>query len=418
MQQSDNPAANGAAPQAGSVVPGRAAAPGVLDAEAFRRLVEGARDYAIFMLNPDGVVISWNDGAERIKGYRADEIIGRHFSVFYTQEALDAGWPAEELRRARTLGRFEDEGWRVRKDGGLFWANVVITAIRDADGELRGYSKITRDLSERRRNERNLAESEENLRLLIEGVKDHAIFGLDATGRVRDWNAGAERVLGFRRDEVVGRHVSIFFNEEDVAAGKPQRELDAARDSGYAEAVGWRVKADGTSLWADVTLTALRERDGSLRGFVQIIRDLSERQRVHELESEGRRISEFIAMLSHELRNPLGPIRNAVGILGQLEPRPPAVWRRCRNCPLLDRCDDGLGEQLVLVGHVPIQGHGGDAQLGRDSAHGERAEPFGVGGSVPAWRSLVRTSSPVSSAPRTGTTAWRSDATTRSCGRT
>ena len=359
MQQSDDSSANGAAVDAGPVAPGRAAAPGGLDAEAFRRLVEGARDYAIFMLNPDGVVISWNDGAERIKGYRADEIIGRHFSVFYTQEALDAGWPAEELRRARMLGRFEDEGWRVRKDGGLFWANVVITAIRDADGELRGYSKITRDLSERRRNERNLAESEENLRLLIEGVKDHAIFGLDATGRVRDWNAGAERVLGFRRDEVVGRHVSIFFNEEDVAAGKPQCELDAARDSGYVEAAGWRVKADGTPLWTDITLTALRERDGGLRGFVQIIHDLSERRRVHELESEGRRINEFIAMLSHELRNPLGPIRNAVGILRQVDPRPEAassVQMIERQVAHLSRLvDDLLDVSRVTSGKVHLR---------------------------------------------------------------
>ncbi|MEO7010685.1 MAG: PAS domain S-box protein, partial [Caldimonas sp.] len=286
MQQSNDPLASGATPDAGPL-PGRRVAHRALDDEAFRRLVEGARDYAIFMLDTDGVVISWNVGAERIKGYSADEIIGRHFSVFYAQAALDAGWPQEELRRARAFGRFEDEGWRVRKDGSQMWANVVITAIHDAQGELRGYSKITRDLSERRRQERILTESEENLRLLVEGVKDHAIFGLDAAGRVRDWNAGAERVLGYRGDEVVGRHLAIFFDEDDVAAGKPQRELDAARDSGYAEAAGWRVKADGTRLWAEITLTAQRERDGSLRGYVQVTRDLSERRRVRELESES-----------------------------------------------------------------------------------------------------------------------------------
>src|ERR1700761_3077219 len=118
--------------------------------ERFKLLVESVRDYAIFMLDPAGVVVTWNAGAERFKGYRADEIIGQHFSVFYPQEAKQSGWPEHELRVANETGTFEDEGWRVRKDGTTFWANVVITALRDDEGQLVGFGKVTRDLSGRR----------------------------------------------------------------------------------------------------------------------------------------------------------------------------------------------------------------------------------------------------------------------------
>jgi PAS domain S-box-containing protein len=294
--------------------------------DMFRRLVESVHDYAIFLLSPQGHIVSWNAGAERIKGYAASEIIGRHFSTFYTPEALAARWPEEELRRAQQFGCFEDEGWRVRKDGTRFWANVVITALFDAEGGLAGFSKITRDLTERRRHEQALKESEETLRLLVEGVKDHAIFLLDPDGRVQSWNAGAERLHGYVAEEVLGRSADIFCTEEDIAAGKPQTELAIARHAGASADTGWRVRRDGARFWADVTLTALRQRDGTLRGFAHITRDLSERRRVQELETEGRRINEFIAMLAHELRNPLAPIGNAVGILEKVGHTPELQW--------------------------------------------------------------------------------------------
>jgi PAS domain S-box-containing protein len=294
--------------------------------EAFRLMVEGARDYAIFMLGPDGVIVSWNAGAQRIKGYQAHEIIGQHFSKFYTAEALAMDWPAEELRRAIADGRFEDEGWRVRKDGTRFWANVIITAVHGNSGELLGFSKITRDLTERREYEERLRQSEENSRVLIEGVKDHAMFLIDANGDVRSWNAGAERLLGFRSFEIIGRPCSTFYTEEDAALGKPEAALAIARNAGFAEDTGWRIKADGTPMWADTSLTALHDADGSLRGFVQIVRDLTQRRRVQELEAEGQRINEFIAMLAHELRNPLAPIGNAVGILEKVGGDAQVAW--------------------------------------------------------------------------------------------
>jgi PAS domain S-box-containing protein len=294
--------------------------------DIFRLLVEGARDYAIFMLDTQGMVVSWNAGAERIKGYRADEIIGRHFCVFYPTEAVQSQWPQEELRRAIEFGRFEDEGWRVRKDGTCFWANVVITALRAPDGTLLGFSKITRDLTERREHEERLRRSEENLRLLVEGVRDHAIIMLGAQGEVMSWNAGAQRLLGYEAEEIIGRPASAFYTEEDATAHKPQTELAIARHAGVSTDTGWRLRRDGSRMWADVTLTALHERDGSVRGFVQIMRDLTQRRRVQELESEGQRINEFIAMLAHELRNPLAPIGNAVGIMEKMVGTPELVW--------------------------------------------------------------------------------------------
>src|SRR5881394_1605444 len=165
--------------------------------QRFRLLVEGVKDYAIFMLDPQGHVLTWNAGAERFKGYGAAEIVGQHFSRFYPADALKADLPAHELRVAEATGTFEDEGWRVRKDGTLFWANVVITALRDPAGALVGFAKVTRDLTQRRHHEESLRQSEERFRLLVEGVSDYAIFMLDVNGIVASWNAGAERIKGY-----------------------------------------------------------------------------------------------------------------------------------------------------------------------------------------------------------------------------
>jgi PAS domain S-box-containing protein len=291
-----------------------------------RLLVEGVQDYAIFRLDPNGVIVSWNLGAQRIKGYTAEEAIGRHFSMFYTPDAVASGWPQDELVRASADGRFEDEGWRVCKDGTRIWANVVITAIRDEQGDLLGFSKVTRDLTERRRHEELLREREENLRLLVEGVKGHAMFLLDAAGRIRTWNAGAQRMLGYPADEVLERPVGMLYPAEEAAAGRAESELASATAGGFSQVEGWRQKADGTKFWADIATTVLLDAAGQTRGFVQIVRDLTERRRVETLETEGRRIGEFIAMLSHELRNPLVPIRNAMGILQKFARTPEVSW--------------------------------------------------------------------------------------------
>ena len=294
--------------------------------EVFRRLVDSVRDYAIFMLTREGFIASWNTGAERIKGYSADEIIGRHFSIFYTPEAQAAQWPAEELRRAERLGHFEDEGWRIRKDGSRFWANVILSPLRSADGELLGFSKVTRDLTERRHHEEALRRREDNLRLLVEGVKDHAIFLMDADGMIRTWNPGAVLLFGLPPADAISRHAAMLYRDQERAAGKDQSDFAAARNAGSFQGEGWRRRADGTAFWAEVAVNVLRNQEDEIVGFVQIVRDLSQRRRVEELESEGRHLYEFIAMLSHELRNPLAPIRNAVAILRKFSDRPEVNW--------------------------------------------------------------------------------------------
>jgi PAS domain S-box-containing protein len=325
-----------------------------------RLLIEGVQDYAIFRLNAQGYITSWNLGAQRIKGYAANEVIGQHFSIFYQADAVASGWPKEELRRATALGRFEDEGWRVRKDGTLLWANVVITAIRDEHDELIGFSKVTRDLTERRRHEQMLVDSEEKLRLVVEGVRDHAMFLLDAQGRVASWNAGAQRVLGFAAEDIVGHPSDRLYTDDDSNAGKPQAELMAALHAGYFEADGWRRRADGSPLWTRVMITPLHDRQGQLSGHVQIVRDLSERMRVEELESEGQRIHQFIAMLSHELRNPLAPISHAVHIL-QGSPHQTPELARCaqmisRQADHLTRLvDDLLDVSRITNGKIQVQ---------------------------------------------------------------
>ena len=285
------------------------------NAEVFRRLVESIRDYAIFMLTPEGVIASWNNGAQLIKQYTAAEAIGQHFSIFYLPDAVDSGWPEEELRRSLRDGRFEDEGWRVRKDGTRFWANVIISPLLDGSGTLLGFSKVTRDLTERRRHEEELREREERLRLIVDGVKDHAMFLLDPGGRIESWNSAAQKVLGYAPSEIIGRDSAILYPKQERSAGRPQAEMAAAAHAGAFQSRAWKVKADGAEIWTDGAINAIRDGDGRLKGFVHILRDLTEQRRIAELEAEGRRILEFIAMLSHELRNPLAPIRNAVSIL-------------------------------------------------------------------------------------------------------
>lgn len=296
-------------------------------------LVDAVVDYGIFILDPDGHVVSWNSGAQKLKGYTREEILGKHFSVFYPPEAVAAGWPQEELRRAAQLGRFEDEGWRLRKDGSRFWANVVITALYAPDRTVLGFAKITRDLTERRRQEEALRESEERFRLLVDSVRDYAIFMLDPNGIVRSWNAGAEALKGYKASEIIGRHFSVFYPPQDQAT-RPMAELAEAREHGRAVDEGWRVRKDGTQFWANVVVTAIRGPDGSLRGFAKVTRDMSEQRRLDELERSSRRMNEFLAMLAHELRNPLAPIRNAVTIM-QLETLHSPVLRNCRD--VIDR---------------------------------------------------------------------------------
>ena len=172
---------------------------------------------------------SWNPGAERFKGYTREEILGQHFSRFYTEEDRGRGLPARALATAASEGKFESEGWRIRKDGTRFWAYVVIDPIRDASGTLLGFAKITRDLTERRAAEESLRRSQEQFRLLVQGVSDYAIYMLDTEGHVISWNLGAQRIKGYQPEEIIGSHFSQFYTEEDREAGAPQKALEHRR---------------------------------------------------------------------------------------------------------------------------------------------------------------------------------------------
>lgn len=327
--------------------------------DRFRLLVEAVQDYGIFMLDTAGHVQSWNLGAERLKGYQSSEVIGKHFSIFYPEEARASSWPQEELRLASANGKYEEEGWRVRKDGSRFWANVVITALRGPDGTLYGFGKVTRDLTERREHLEALRQSEERFRLLIEGVRDYAIYMLDPNGIIQSWNNGAALIKGYAGSEVIGKHYRMFFRSEDSTAGLPEKELKDAFNLGRTEEEGWRVRKDGSTFWANIVMTPILA-GGVLLGYAKVTRDMTERVRLRDLEHSSVRMNEFLAMLAHELRNPLAPIRNAVSIL-QLEAAPSTTMKTARD--MIDRqlshmtrlIDDLLDAGRLTSGKIRIK---------------------------------------------------------------
>jgi PAS domain S-box-containing protein len=296
--------------------------------ELYHQLVASVTDYAIFALDAAGHILSWNPGAERINGYTADEIIGRHFSIFYPPVDVIAGKPAGELEVAARDGRVEDEGWRIRKDGSRFWANVVVTALRNADGRLIGFAKVTRDLTEQRGAEDALRQSEERLRLLVQSVKDYAIFMLDADGRVASWNEGAQRIKGYAAEEILGQSFTRFYPQEALDARFPQYELEVAARDGRFEDEGWRVRKDGSRFWANVVITALRNADGRLIGFAKVTRDLTTRLQAEEqarrlaaeeaAHAEAARRSAELARLNEQLATQEARFRTLANAIPQL----------------------------------------------------------------------------------------------------
>jgi PAS domain S-box-containing protein len=251
----------------------------------YRLLVRSITDYAIYMLDSNGRIISWNGGAERFMGYKADEIVGHHFSRFYTDQDRAAGLPQIALRTTATKGKFEAEGLRVRKDGSTFWAHVVIEPIRDMEGKLVGFAKITRDLGKRSTAEAKLRSSEDQFKLLVQGVTDYAIYMLDLNGHVASWNAGAQRIKGYTPGDIIGEHFSRFYTDDDRANGEPERALETAKREGRFAKEGWRVRKDGERFWASVVIDPIHNDDGVLIGFAKVTRDLTERQEAqHEIE--------------------------------------------------------------------------------------------------------------------------------------
>jgi PAS domain S-box-containing protein len=298
-----------------------------------RLLIDSVADYAIFVLTPDGHVASWSPGAERIKGYTAADILGQHFRAFYPPREQQEKKPEQELIAAARAGRFEDEGWRIRKNGTRFWANVIIQALRDETGTLVGFGKITRDLTPRR-------DAEARYRRVVEGVRDYAISTLDVNGMVTSWNEGASRLEQYSESEILGQPFSCFYLPEDVANRRPQRSLAAAVEHGQYQDEAWRLRRDGTRFWSSIAITPIFDDDGQLIGFSEIVRDMTDRnQLIEQIQQYARDLEQRIAerdrtmtdlesfnySVSHDLRAPLRAIEGFAAALKEDLPVPAAA---------------------------------------------------------------------------------------------
>ena len=297
--------------------------------ERFRLLVEGVQDYAILSLDPEGIITSWNSGAEKIKGYKSQEVIGQHISIFYTPDEIAAGDPQTALSTAAETGHFIGEGWRVRKDRSQFWASVAITALRDETGKLKGFARITRDLTERKAAEEGLRSREERFRAITQSAND-AIIAADESGLIISWNKAATAIFGYSEAEVLGQPLTMLM--PDRYQELHRSGLARQHSTGESRVIGRTVelegrRKDGSEFPVELSLATWHSEEGQF--YSGILRDITERkhkeQVLREMEriqaqadilaESNRRKDEFLAMLSHELRNPLAPILNAVHLL-------------------------------------------------------------------------------------------------------
>ena len=319
----------------------------------YRLLIDALTDHAIYLLDTEGRVTSWNAGAERLTGYRADEVLNRNYRLFHTEQDRDAGLPEQALDIAIRDGRVEKEGWRLRKDGSRFWAHVVIDPVRSPSGMLLGFAKITRDLTEQRQAGEALRRSEEQFRLLVQGVSDYAIYMLDPNGRITNWNLGAERIKGYRPEEVIGQHFSKFYTEEDRLRGEPARALAVAAAEGRFEKEGWRVRKDGTRFLASVVIDPIRDPSGTLLGFAKVTRDITERSATQRALEEAREaffqaqkmeaIGQLSGGIAHDFNNLLMAVIGSLELLRKRLPEEP------RSRQLLDNALQGAERGAALT---------------------------------------------------------------------
>jgi PAS domain S-box-containing protein len=317
----------------------------LLKTGALQNAILNSANFSSIATDDKGVIQLFNVGAERMLGYSAADVIDRITPA-------DISDPQEVIARAEALSRelgttitpgfdalafkasrgIEDiyELTYIRKDGSRFPAIVSVTALRDDQSSIIGYLLIGTDNSARKHVEETLRWTEESFRLMVESVSDYAIVMLDPEGRVVSWNTGAERIKGFRADEIVGRHFAVFYPEDDVAEGKPQQNLDQAAAVGRYEYEGWRVRKNGSLFWANTVITAIRDQAGNLRGFAKLTRDLTARNKVETVLTNAKAVaekanlakSEFLSSMSHELRSPLNAILGFAQLMESDSPSP------------------------------------------------------------------------------------------------
>ncbi|WP_041735908.1 hybrid sensor histidine kinase/response regulator [Paraburkholderia atlantica] len=331
-----------------------------------QRWIDSVIDYAVIGLSPEGIIRTWNVGGEKIHGFLADEVIGKRFDIFHTQDDRDKGSAAALLDIARSTGRSESEGWRIRKDGSRFWANVVITALTDDTGHVLGFGKIVRDMTDKKTVHDAVVESERRFRMLVNGVTDYAIFMLSPDGIVTNWNAGARRIKGYSAEEIIGSHLSRFYTPEDAAAGLPLRGLSIAAREGRFEAEGWRVRKDGERFWAHVVIDAIRDEDGTLAGFAKITRDITERMEASRMLEDTRKalfqsqkmeaVGKLTGGVAHDFNNVLQILRGNLELLDSRHYRD--EWTRERVAKAITAVERGskLASQLLAFGRrQPLQ---------------------------------------------------------------